>query len=85
MSVHTLLHIDGHLVRVKAGSSVAAALCVAGAGVAMGVARTSVTGQPRAPFCGMGVCQECRVWVDGRRRLACQTVCAEGMRVETTE
>jgi len=51
----------------------------------MGVARTSVTGQPRAPFCGMGVCQECRVLVDGRRRLACQTVCIEGMRVETTE
>jgi aerobic-type carbon monoxide dehydrogenase small subunit (CoxS/CutS family) len=51
----------------------------------MGVARASVTGQPRAPFCGMGVCQECRVRIDGRRRLACQTVCAEGMRVETAE
>ena len=81
MSDHTLLHIDGQLVRVKAGSSVAAALRVAGG---MGAARTSVTGQPRAPFCGMGVCQECRVQIDGRRRLACQTVCAEGMRVETT-
>ena len=81
MSGETLLHIDGQPVRVKAGSSVAAALRVAGG---MGVARTSVTGQPRAPFCGMGVCQECRVQIDGRRRLACQTVCAEGMRVETT-
>jgi aerobic-type carbon monoxide dehydrogenase small subunit (CoxS/CutS family) len=40
--------------------------------------------QPRAPFCGMGVCQECRVLIDGRRRLACQAVCAEGMRVETS-
>ena len=84
MSGHTLLHIDGPLVRVKTGSSVAAALRLAGGG-GMGVARTSVTGQSRAPFCGMGVCQECRVLVDGRRRLACQTVCAEGMRVETTE
>ncbi|AVQ82961.1 MULTISPECIES: (2Fe-2S)-binding protein [unclassified Variovorax] len=84
MSAHTLLHIDGHLVRVKTGSSVAAALRVADGG-GMGAARTSVTRQPRAPFCGMGVCQECRVLVDGRRRLACQTVCAEGMRVETTE
>lgn len=82
MSGETLLHIDGQLVRVKAGSSVAAALCVAGG---MGVARTSVTGQPRAPFCGMGVCQECRVRIDGRRRLACQTVCAEGMRVDSAE
>ena len=64
MSGHILLNIDGHLVRVKVGSSVAAALRVAS---------------------GMGVCQECRVLVDGRRRLACQTVCIEGMRVETTE
>jgi aerobic-type carbon monoxide dehydrogenase small subunit (CoxS/CutS family) len=79
---HTLLHVNGHLVRVKAGSSVAAALCVA---TGAGVARISVTGEARAPFCGMGVCQECRVWIDGRRRLACQTVSAEGMRVETTE
>lgn len=82
MSAHTLLHIDGRLVRVKAGSSVAAALRVAGG---TGVARTSVTGQPRAPLCGMGVCQECRVWIDGRRRLACQAVCADGMRVETAQ
>jgi D-hydroxyproline dehydrogenase subunit gamma len=38
----------------------------------------------RAPFCGMGVCQECRVTVDGRAYvLACQTVCRDGMRVET--
>ncbi|WP_390347718.1 (2Fe-2S)-binding protein [Variovorax boronicumulans] len=81
MSDQTLLHIDGQPVRVKAGSSVAAALRIAGG---MGAARTSVTGQPRAPFCGMGVCQECRVQIDGRRRLACQTVCAEGMCVETT-
>ena len=79
---HTLLHIDSHPVRVQAGSSVAAALRVAGG---TGVARTSVSGQPRAPFCGMGVCQECRVLIDGKRRLACQTVCAEGMRVETLE
>lgn len=81
MSGETSLYIDGRLVRVKAGTSVAAALRIADG---MGVARTSVSGQPRAPFCGMGVCQECRVRVDGRRMLACQTFCAEGMQVETT-
>ena len=76
MTDHTLLHVDGNLVRVKTGSSVAAALRVAGG---MGVARTSVTGQPRAPFCGMGVCQECRVTIDGGpHALACQTLCREG-------
>jgi len=81
MSSEISLRIDGGVVRVKAGSSVAAALRVAGG---TGIARSSVSGQARAPFCGMGVCQECRVQVDGRRMLACQTVCAEGMQVETT-
>lgn len=75
------LHIDGRPVEVKAGSSVAAALCVA---TGVGIARLSITGEARAPFCGMGVCQECRVWIDGRPRLACQTLSAAGMQVETT-
>ncbi|MEX0495839.1 2Fe-2S iron-sulfur cluster-binding protein [Raoultella terrigena] len=37
---------------------------------------------PRAPFCGMGVCQECRVTANGRRVLACQTLCLPGMNIE---
>jgi succinate dehydrogenase/fumarate reductase-like Fe-S protein len=48
-----------------------------------GCARTSVTGEARAPLCGMGVCQECRVFVNGRRSLACQTLCQDGMAVDT--
>ena len=48
-----------------------------------GCSRSAVGGGRRAPFCGMGACQECRVSIDGRRRLACQTVCQSGMRVET--
>jgi succinate dehydrogenase/fumarate reductase-like Fe-S protein len=31
----------------------------------------------------MGICQECRVMIDGRRRLACQTLCRDGMHVDT--
>jgi succinate dehydrogenase/fumarate reductase-like Fe-S protein len=31
----------------------------------------------------MGICQECRVLIDGRRRLACQTLCHDGMHVQT--
>jgi succinate dehydrogenase/fumarate reductase-like Fe-S protein len=31
----------------------------------------------------MGICQECRVTIDGQRRLACQTSCSAGMQVET--
>ena len=76
---HVQLMLDGQPMRVEAGVSVAAALRRA----SDGSTRLSVTGQARAPLCGMGVCQECRVDVDGRRVLACQTLCREGMRVTT--
>jgi predicted molibdopterin-dependent oxidoreductase YjgC len=75
------LRVLGRAVAVRPGSTVAAALRIADP-VGLGVARSSITGEPRAPLCGMGICQECRVSVDGMRRLACQTLCAEGMQVE---
>ncbi len=71
--------LDGQSVRVPIGTSLAAALAVR----RPGCARTSVSGQARAPLCGMGICQECRVLVDGKRRLACQTLCQNGMTVDT--
>ncbi|MEO5796796.1 MAG: (2Fe-2S)-binding protein [Rhodoferax sp.] len=74
------LQINGQAVAVPVGCSVAAALAIAG----NGVARTSVNGEPRAPLCGMGICQECRVSINGVRRLACQTTCSADMRVEVT-
>ncbi|MFZ1500439.1 MAG: 2Fe-2S iron-sulfur cluster-binding protein [Giesbergeria sp.] len=67
-------------VRVPAGSSVAAAL----AQQVPGCTRLSVSGQWRAPLCGMGVCHECRVLIDGRERLACQTICEDGMHIATS-
>lgn len=73
-----LLYINGQSLQVAPGTSVAAALALA----AMPVTRLSVSGQPRAPVCGMGICQECRVQINGRLRLACQTLCAPGMQVE---
>ena len=71
--------VDGRSVRVAAGTNVAAALAHGGDGVA----RQSVSGQPRAPLCGMGICQECRLRVDGQVRLACQTECEDGMQILT--
>ena len=67
-------------VRVPAGSSVAAAL----AQQPPGHTRLSVSGQWRAPLCGMGVCHECRMLINGRERLACQTVCEDGMHIATS-
>ncbi|MES2821331.1 MAG: (2Fe-2S)-binding protein [Pseudomonadota bacterium] len=73
------LSLDGQPLRVAPGTSVAAALALGGDGSS----RTAVGGARRAPLCGMGICQECRVTIDGIRRLACQTLCRSGMRVET--
>ena len=75
------LSIDGRQVRVPAGTTVAAALVPAG----WMSTRHSVRGEPRAPLCGMGICYECRVTIDGRPQcLACRTRCVAGMQVETT-
>lgn len=70
------LTIDGHSASVAEGATVAAAIA--------GVTRRSVSGQLRAPLCGMGVCQECRVTINGRAHvLSCQTLCRPGMDVQT--
>ena len=73
------LVLDGTPCTVAAGTTVAAALARQG----IPGTRRSVSGEVRAPFCGMGICHECRVDIDGRRRLACQVACAEGMQVHT--
>ena len=72
--------VDGVAVDVPAGASVVAAIVAAGSLCT----RRSVTGQPRFAFCGIGQCQECRVTIDGvASRLACRTVCLEGMTIAT--
>ena len=77
----TAIHvvIDGTPVRLAPGHSIAAALAL----LPPGCSRISVSGERRAPFCGMGICHECRVLVNGHRRLACQTLCIDGMVVDT--
>lgn len=73
--------VNGQPVCVPAGSIVAAALAQAG----VTSFRHSVSGEARAPLCGMGICFECRVTINGRAyALSCQTVCEEGMEVTTT-
>ncbi|MDI4633036.1 (2Fe-2S)-binding protein [Pelomonas sp. V22] len=72
--------INGQDHELEAGLSVAAALARAG----VATFRHSLQGEPRAPLCGMGICQECRVRIDGRdQRLACMTPALDGMSVET--
>lgn len=74
------LFIDHRPVTVTRGTSVAAAIALAG----VTATRRSVGGTLRAPVCGMGVCQECRVTIDGiAHQLACQTTCMPHMQVFT--
>jgi sarcosine oxidase subunit alpha len=72
--------VDGRSVAVTGDETLAAALLNAG----VVHFRTSVTGEARAPLCGMGSCFECRVRVNGiTHQRACLLFCEEGMIVET--
>ena len=72
--------VDGVPLVVPAFTTVAAALAMR----AIVPTRRSVHGEPRAALCGMGVCHECRVTIDGRAHvLGCQTLCREGLSIET--
>jgi aerobic-type carbon monoxide dehydrogenase small subunit (CoxS/CutS family) len=74
------VHIDGKAVAANTAMSVAAATVQAGSMCS----RRSVSGEVRFALCGMGVCQECRVSIDGvPHRLACQVRCRDGMAVVT--
>src|SRR5690242_10291579 len=55
--------INGSDLSIEPGCTVAAAVLRSG----RSKFRTSVTGQPGAALCGMGICFECRVTIDGRR------------------
>lgn len=74
------LLVDGREITARADVSLAAALLNAG----ITVFRRSVSGEPRAPLCGMGTCFECRVAVDGiPDRRACLEPVRDGMVVTT--
>lgn len=72
--------IDGQPFRVPSDVTVAAAVFNAGGREF----RESVTGTPRAPLCGMGICFECRVTIDGvPHRRSCLVRVADQMVIVT--
>jgi sarcosine oxidase subunit alpha len=74
------LSVDGAPLRAPAGQSIAAALLGAGR-ISL---RESPGGEPRGLYCGIGVCQECRVQVAGLGVVrACVTPVDAGMAVTT--
>jgi predicted molibdopterin-dependent oxidoreductase YjgC len=75
------LVVDGEAIPAYEGESVAAALLAAGRRFTRWTARA---GEPRGYFCGMGVCHDCLVTVDGQPNArACMTAVREGLVVET--
>lgn len=79
------LTIDGVAVTADEHSTVAAAMLNRAAASGMPwTVRRSVTGTPRGPLCGMGICFECRATVDGRpHERTCQLPVRDGMEVRT--
>lgn len=77
-----VLTVNGVRVEVPEGSTVAVAVLNAGV-VSF---RRSVTNEARAPLCGMGICYECRVMIDGQaHQRSCAIACVNGMDVRTHE
>ena len=75
--------VNGRRVLVAPGTLVAVAVELGTPGRG---AHVSPGGQRRQPFCGMGVCGECRVAIDGQaHRLGCQTLCVAGMEIRTDD
>ena len=71
--------VNGAPVAVPSGTTVAVAVVLAGQ-----ACRKSVSGEPRGPLCGMGICFECRVAIDGNLHArSCQVLCQQGMEVDT--
>lgn len=73
--------VDGAPATGVAGQSLAGVILASGI---LGFRRTSVEGRPRGVFCGIGVCYDCLVEVNGRRDVrACQRRASDGDRVVT--
>ncbi len=74
------IDVDGKAVRALAGESLAATLTAAG----HLDLRRHASGATRGVYCGMGVCFDCRVSIDGRPgERACLATVKPGLRVRT--
>ena len=74
------IRVNGRAIDVPEGATVATALLR----IPRLLFRSSVSGEPRAPLCGMGVCFECRVTVDGQPHArSCQIPVRDGMEITT--
>ena len=77
--------VDGVSATGVAGQSIAGVILASGT---LGFRRTALHGKPRGVFCGIGICYECLVEVNGQRDVrACQRRAADNdvVRVQQDE
>lgn len=80
MTATLRLTVNGTAMEAPEGISVGALLHARHGAV---LRKTPKNGAPRGLFCGMGVCFDCLVTVDGRPNVrACMTLVRDGMIVE---
>ena len=73
--------LDGCGIRAFEGETVGAALLATGKRM---LRTTSRRGEPRGLYCGIGVCFDCVMTIDGLPNVrTCQTVVRDGMRVDS--
>ena len=73
------IRINGVAISVPEGTTVAVAMTLSG-----NACRKSVSGEPRGPLCGMGICFECRAAINEQyHSRSCQILCTPGMVVRT--
>lgn len=81
MSERLRFTLDGRPLTARPGQSAAAALIDAGI---LSWRSTRVGGRPRGLFCGIGVCYDCLITIDGvPDQRACLVPVADGMSLST--
>jgi predicted molibdopterin-dependent oxidoreductase YjgC len=77
------IEVDGKLVAAYAGETISSVLLAAGV---RAFHQNSPGQAPSRLYCGMGVCMQCLVTVDGIHSCqACKTLARPGMKVETQQ
>jgi predicted molibdopterin-dependent oxidoreductase YjgC len=77
------IRVNGRLIEATPGETVLAALTAAGFRV---LKKSNVRGEARGAFCGMGVCYECLVTINGApKQRSCMTEVEDNMEIQTYE
>jgi len=75
------IEVDGENIVAYEGETIGAALLAAGLRT---LRYANKLEQPRGLYCGIGLCQECRMTINGiPNTQACQTLATPGCRIET--